>query len=125
MRNPVSDATLAQARAINEATMRDTCEVRYRPATPNPDYGGVNTDNDATWNKLTGVKCRVKEEDAQERVVGQGATQVARYRVSVPLGTVVGHRDRIVVNGLRLEVVAVADLGSYRTSIRLTCQKVG
>jgi hypothetical protein len=108
-------------RPVAEQFLPDTATVRR--ATVTSGSGGVVL----TWaDYLTGVACRVSPlaNQATEALGGTaGTTAVASWAITLPAGTDVTVKDRIVVNARTFEV-ARAGGRSYEVARRLVCREV-
>lgn len=83
-----ADATyaIAAGRAVAEALMLDTCEIR-RPSIPdtNPDTGVVTPDGAAVYTGKAKVQSLAPQEDNPE--AGGATLTVQRYRLDIPVGS--------------------------------------
>lgn len=119
----ISDRELCALREQAEATMTDTCTV-MRPAEARGDAGGVTK----TYALQGTLKCRVRSgagigTGAREQLMAARITPIAVYTVSVPVGSDVLTKDRLIVNGRTLEVHGVL-AGTNATAWACVCTEV-
>ena len=109
------DDRLARQRIRDERWMPSLCDIHH------PGAGGVNPDGSGTTTAdtvVTGIPCRIDlGATAAETLIAMRLTDVASGLISVPVGTLIGPKDRIVVGALTYEVMGTDSGQSYPTNI--------
>lgn len=103
---PLTTGQVAQFRTVANRFLTDTCSIQTYTAVS--DSEGGQTD---TWNTTqTGVPCRVSATGLtpDERALAGRVTTERLYAATLPQGTTITNRDRIVWSGNTLEVISVA-----------------
>jgi len=106
-------------RAQQAAALPDTCTISRRTLVS--DGAGGYTE---TWTTAaSGVACRLAVAQAAERILADRVVHEGGFVVTLPYGTSVTSKDRIVVGARTFEVAGVAS-GSWETAVRATCSEV-
>jgi len=96
----VRDQALEAVRTAYAREMVDRCRVLAHP-TETDDYGAPESDYAAADE----VACAFSFLSARERATGQMGQSESIARVRLPIGAIVGRRDRVRVTGLRGETL--------------------
>ena len=120
MSDYLTAAELAQIQTDILGALPDTCSILSVTSTPDG-YGG-QTD---TWSIMTAnVACRVSPVRGQEIQAGVAQEMFYRFIVTLPVGTVVNHADRIRVGTQDYDVVSVDTGKSWSTCVRVEVEKI-
>lgn len=115
---------LAFMRGQQADALPDTCTISRK--TLASDGAGGHTE---TWATVaSGVACRVAMDQSAmgltpESVLADRVVHEGRFVVTLPIGTDVTPKDRIVVGSRTFEVTGTAS-GSWQTAMRVRCAEV-
>ncbi len=121
----LSPAELAAMIADVNATLPDTAQISRRTLTPDGVGGRVQA-----WGTIATVPCRVlavpmtAAAGGTENVVESILTAHTAWIVTLPAGTDVTAKDRILTSGRTLEVNMALTQGSYNVSTRVICTEL-
>jgi SPP1 family predicted phage head-tail adaptor len=117
MASAIDDATLTEMRALVKAlAMPSRCTIE-RPGTPVPDGQGGET---VPWVSVATVACRVRPTTGQERRLGERVVALGEWVFTLPYGTDVTARDRLVYRDTVYEVAwTPPDIYSYQVSVQV------
>ena len=118
----LSASEIAAMREAQEAALPDTCTILRRTLTNDGQGGYVET-----WSEVaTGVKCRLVHSNLapRETVIAERAAGRTVWQLTVPYGTDISRTDRVVVNGVTYEILAVWSGGTWETARRVVLAKV-
>ncbi len=110
---------LAALRATQEAALPDTAAIRR--ITRTSDGAGGHTESEAT---VTTVACRMAQiGNGSERMIAERLSLAESVIVTMPYGTDARLVDRLLINGVTWEVVAIMER-SWSTAMRVIAARV-
>jgi len=115
----LATADLAFMRGQQADALPDTCAISRK--TLASDGAGGYTE---TWATVgSGVACRLAVARTGERVMADHIVHEGGFVVTLPYGTAVTPKDRILVGSRTFEVTGLAS-GSWETAVRASCSEV-
>lgn len=116
----LSAAELTALRSTLTASLPGTVNVERVSLTS--DGMGGSTES---WAVVVGAAARVSPSiSGEDRIVGGKDVSEAPWTVTLPQGTDVSVRDRIVAGSVTYEVVATSGTRSFDTCVRCACVEV-
>lgn len=116
----ISPADLAGLRTTLGESLPQTVVVS-RSTASSDGMGG----QDEVWAAAGTVAARISPAgDGMDDLVGGEAVNVAPWVVTLPVGTSITDRDRIIYDGQTFEVVGTDAPRSWATCIRVACREV-
>ncbi len=114
-------AEIADMRATQDMALPSSCAISRVALTS--DGAGGQTES---WSTNATVSCRLGAlgNSGAERVIAERLTSVTPFVVTLPAGTDVLPKDRIVVDGRAFEVVVVLDKAAWETARRVAVTEV-
>jgi len=110
---------LTSARAVVTSALPGTAVVTR--ATWTADGFGGST---SVWAGIGTVVARVDMNGAaSEGIIGGGGAYVAPFVATLPHGTTVAERDRLVTGGRTLEIVGLSEPRDWSLSVRAECKE--
>ena len=108
---------LTAMRTTLDGSLPDLADISR--STPTSDGRGGTT---LVWATVASVPCRVAPDVAfaGESVVADRVTVTQRWTITLPAGTNVSARDRILIGARTFEVTFVRSARSYEVSCRVT-----
>lgn len=119
----ISAADLASMRTSLTESMPDSCQVRRNA--PTPDGAGGQIDAEST---VATVACRISPLSRSDRLaeleIADRLTAVASWLITLPAGTDVTEKDRILSGVRTFEVASVLGPRTWELAVRLVGQEV-
>lgn len=117
----LSATELAAMRETVESALPDTCTIQS--ATVGRDSIGAPT---RAWtDRATGVACRLAARTVQERVLGEKATHVGDWVLTLAYDEVIEPGDQVLIGTDAYEVVGIDEAKSWNLGQRVGVNRVG
>ena len=120
----LSAAEIADMRSTQNGTMPDTVVIQ-RFTTASDGMGGL-TETWAAVGTVTGRLSPMSQNQGfgDERITADRVTDREEFVITVPQGSTVYHRDRLVVGSRTFHVELVSEHAAWETALRCYCTEI-